>query len=103
MRKTPLALMVFVFPAFGAEDPRIPFGEYSVQENAIIQERVNELAGSKKQCFDKYLDDYQIRVYQYCETSDLKNVAVGGCEHIAGMAWHTAVIEAALEDCANAT
>ncbi|WP_299599700.1 hypothetical protein [uncultured Microbulbifer sp.] len=103
MRKSPLALIFATFSVIAVEDPRIPFGDYSDQKNVEIQERVNNLAGSKKKCFDKYLDDYQVRVYRFCEASDLGSSAVGGCEHIAGMAWHTAVIEVALESCASDT
>ncbi|MBP9889817.1 MAG: hypothetical protein KBF93_26200 [Leptospiraceae bacterium] len=82
-------------------DPRIPYKNYSEQENSDILEKYNTLTGERKICVNKFLQDYRDKIHWYCAQENIgKNIGLG-CFRIANVngTVHTAVLEKAMAEC----
>ncbi len=82
------------------ENPRIPHGEFTEDENSQILEKVNALKGTNEECLNTFISDYQRSLYDYCEATNGGENIGGGCAHVA-YAWSvtSSVLEQALNSC----
>lgn len=81
--------ILLIFSALGCsnvalQNPKIPDRKYSDEENQVMLERVNSLAG--KGCLNHFVSDYQKSLYEYCKATDGGKSIGGGCHHVA-YAW----------------
>lgn len=86
-------------PSSETEDPRIPYKEYTEEKSNEILEKFNSLKNEKQICANKFIKDYQNKVFEHCMKEGYAENIGGGCYHVVGYAIHTAVLEKALNKC----
>ena len=81
-------------------DPYIAAGSYTDQQAAKILQKVKSLHGKEQECFDKFIKEYQDRLFEHCQKNELGQYSPGGCEETAyKYSIHTRVLEVAMENC----
>lgn len=100
-----IALLVFTlglgcsFSFEEAEDPRIsPILPAGLTPESIL-ERHSELGFWKRLCVARFHKRYRQAVYDHCIANDLGRNVGGGCAHVAGYAFHSGVLAAAIQEC----
>lgn len=97
---TPQELAVKAKTRKQGPDPYIAVGTYSEQQADRILRKAKSLRDGERECFDRFIKEYQDRLFEHCRKNELGLYAEGGCEQTAYQySLHTRVIEKAINHC----
>lgn len=99
---TPQELAIKARAKKKSPDPYIPAPSYSDRQVEKIMQSVRAQKAEKKECFDRFLKNYQETLFKHCQENNLAENTEGGCERLAYQySIHIGVVEEALKSCAE--